>query len=229
MNSPQLKEIAAWRLMSEIIRRFPEHFRLIRTHPGGGQYDCIDLVDRKQEIVVSFNINGSLHIRGKGESKTNWDSNPEITLLHDPKEMLDQLCKVIDMKPPKKLPSSTPKVISYRFISTFLSPAIYGREQWKCDNGYLDTSGYGGGTREKWFDLFPQARKRLRVSFDDDILGEASYRFWFMLKDGQPQFCLEDTGMLYRFDGSVINLADVYAKDRRIWPVVVDSVGDVMP
>lgn len=34
-------EAASWRLASELARRHPDTTRLIRAHPGGGQYDCL--------------------------------------------------------------------------------------------------------------------------------------------------------------------------------------------
>jgi hypothetical protein len=39
----QLIEIASWRLISDICRRYPETFTIIETHPGGGLYDCLSL------------------------------------------------------------------------------------------------------------------------------------------------------------------------------------------
>ncbi len=43
----QLVEIASWRIVSELIRRHPEKFTVIETHPGGVQYDCLTLYDEQ--------------------------------------------------------------------------------------------------------------------------------------------------------------------------------------
>lgn len=33
-------EAASWRLTAELVRRYPNRFSVIETHPGGGQYNC---------------------------------------------------------------------------------------------------------------------------------------------------------------------------------------------
>ena len=42
--TPALTELASWTLATEVMRRAPELLRIIETHPGGGQYDCLSMV-----------------------------------------------------------------------------------------------------------------------------------------------------------------------------------------
>lgn len=64
----QLLEAASWRLAAELLRRSPARLRLIETHPGGGQYDCLTLLDRAHlgdgEAVGSLYLNrvGRAHV-----------------------------------------------------------------------------------------------------------------------------------------------------------------------
>ena len=58
----QLVEIASWKIVSELTRRYPGKFTVLETHPGGGQYDCLSLYDKKQEHIASFNRAGRFHV-----------------------------------------------------------------------------------------------------------------------------------------------------------------------
>ena len=51
MKNKQLIEIASWRIVSELYRRHPGKFKIIETHPGGGQYDCLSLQAENQDIA----------------------------------------------------------------------------------------------------------------------------------------------------------------------------------
>ena len=44
--------------MSEIVWRYPGVYRVIETHPGGGQYDCLSVRDDRFQEVVSINRRG---------------------------------------------------------------------------------------------------------------------------------------------------------------------------
>ena len=44
-------EAASWRLTAELVRRYPDRFSVIETHPGGGQYDCITLIDEDNDSI----------------------------------------------------------------------------------------------------------------------------------------------------------------------------------
>src|SRR5688572_26362687 len=52
------RSLAGWRLMAELARRNPDRW-LVETHPGGGQYDCLEFVPGSGPIV---NLAGSIHV-----------------------------------------------------------------------------------------------------------------------------------------------------------------------
>ncbi|MBF0124056.1 MAG: hypothetical protein HQL60_01815 [Magnetococcales bacterium] len=233
MNNEQILEIAAWRFVTELVRRFPDRFRIIRTHPGGGQYDCLDLVDYQSQpkMVLSINIEGSIHVHDLTPSNQGrWS---KLVFEKHPRAVLDHLCKVIQVEPPKQSPPSTPAVISYRFIATFLSHAAFGlKKRWQCVNGYLDSSGMCGGPRDEWFKQFPQTTSYRQNKLPNDVLGQPEYRFWFLVEDGKPRLCLEDSGTLFREDGSIVDIAKLYLQQslpRRIWPLIIQTAADLLP
>jgi type III secretion system-like peptide-binding chaperone len=58
--TPALTELASWTLATEVMRRAPKLLRIIETHPGGGQYDCLSMMRMVPHLkLCSFNRRGS--------------------------------------------------------------------------------------------------------------------------------------------------------------------------
>ena len=146
-----------------------------------------------------------------------------------PESFLDEIAREARLLPPKKLPSSTPATIVYRFVADFLSHSLGRMERWECRNGYEDTSGYGGGKREHLFEAFPSLRKEDDLRQAEPFLGEYAYSFWFLQKNDIPIMCLDTSGLVYRTDGSSYDLRVMYKVNRRIWPLIIEVAEDVLP
>lgn len=76
----------------------------------------------------------------------------------------------------------------------------------------------------------PTAQERLRVTLANDLLGQPSYRFWFLRKNGKPIVCLETSGFVWiRNEAKTHDLMDLYNKNNRnIWSTVVAAAGSLM-
>jgi hypothetical protein len=234
MQSHQLREIASWRIATEVVRQFPGTLRLYETHPGGGQYDCLSLHDHRGLHLADFNRHGRFHVFHKpnGESRNPepWDIWRAMAETNDMKSILKQVDEMIGFTKPAKLPKSTPRTIVYRFIASFLSHAAFTPWQWRVVSGMCDTSGYGGGVHRDYFAKFPGTKTRLETPEKGDPLHQPAYRFWFLVEDDKPRLCLEDTGRAWKLGGKQsINLSTLYAKTRRIWPIVHQVAGDLLP
>ena len=132
MNA-QLIEVASWRIVSELLRRYPGKFVMVETHPGGGQYDCLSLFHDKRH-VADLNRVGNFNVfNGKQDPspKSIW----QLLAEEPPQDVLDKVCRRLDLHIPAKLPPSTPDVIVYRFIAAFLSHSVFVKEKWECRNG----------------------------------------------------------------------------------------------
>lgn len=226
MNT-QLIEVASWRIVSELHRRYSGHFVMVETHPGGGQYDCLSLFHDKRHIA-DFNRVGNFNVfscKQDPSSKSIW----QLLAEEPPQDVLDQVCRRLDLNIPAKLPPSTSEVIVYRFIAAFLSHSVFGREKWECRNGYYDSSGMGECGVSHLFNQFPEAKERLRVSVPNDLLEIPAYRFWFVIRDYKPLICLETTGTVWNDKGQSFDLVKLYKKEKRIWPVVMAVAGYLLP
>jgi hypothetical protein len=223
----QLTEVASWRIVCELFRRFPGKFQVIETHPGGGMYDCLSIFSNTRH-VADFNRAGSFHVF----DSTSGQSPLDIWHLLAEEEIptvLDQVCRILELQVPTKLPPSTADVIVYRFIATLLGHSVFGKDEWECRNGYFDSSGMVECGIHPAFDLFLEAKNRARVSLSGDLLQIPAYRFWFIKKNGIPVICLETTGTVWNADGQSFDLTAHYKKEKRIWPIVWTVAGHLLP
>ena len=229
----QLIEILSWRIVSKLCRCYPQKLTVIETHPGGGQYDCLTIVSDKGQHIADFNRKGSFHVfnslDGRPVKNHSMDIWREMIHSEDNKAVLDRICKNVGLPIPKKLPPSTPKSIVYRFISDFLSHSIFGLRRWECINGFCDTSGDEYFVIDDFEKFHSSAKERLRVRLPNDFLKNPAYRFWFLLENGKPLICLETTGLVWVKRRKHHNLMDLYRKKRRIWPMIMEVAGNILP
>jgi hypothetical protein len=230
--SPQLVEVASWRVAAELVRRYPG-LTVIETHPGGGQYDCLSILGPSGHL--DLNRQGSAHVLEPfspdapgGPWADFWD---ELAAAPDPKETLDRLCALAGLPAMPVPPPATPASAAYGFVAAFLTHATFGRVRWECRNGYHDSAGMeGSGVNGGLFIPFPAAEEALGRHDDGDVLGQAAYRFWFLLREGKPKLCLEaPTGLAYDLAGAVHDLLALHRSRRHTWQVVSRVAGDLLP
>lgn len=230
MNVPrQLIEVLSWRLATEFWRRFPDRYFLIETHPCSGQYDCLSLVEIRDGSGSALDVNreGSVHVH-HGLAPQSWQDWAE-RILDDPRRFLDTIGEAVGIAAPNKLPKSTPTTISFRYVSELLTHTVGRLENWECRNGFLDTSGYGGGKRETWFNCFAGIEAEQPPQGLGDGRLDTAYCYWFFLKNSEPVLCVDTDGRLYTLEGDVHDLVASYSKRKRMWPVIAETSLDLLP
>lgn len=227
-------EAASWRLAAEAVRRYPLSLRVLETRPGGGQYDCLTIVDIDPLSPldhIDLNRQGSIHAFGRDGTHGTWSGAwAEALAVSDPRLLGDRLCRLAGLPPIQHMPASTHSSITYRVVAAFLSHAIFGRQQWECRNGFFDGSGYEGAPREEYFAAFPDLRDRFRQPVPEDFPVEPAQRFWFLAVDAQPRLAIEPlAGLAWDLDGRQHQLFELYrGSNRRIWPIVWQIAGDLL-
>ena len=234
--SRKLEEIVSWRLMTELWRRFPNHFDLIEAHPCSGQYDCLVLMTKDGNSTFAIDVNrdgGSVHIHknafgldGGMVTHSDWMNR---MLGDSPKAFIDNIANETRLPQSNKLPSSTPATIIYRYISEFLAHSITRIENWACLNGFNDSSGYGGGVRKHFFDKFPAFCDAKVLRECSSRHGRYEYSYWFLVRNSMPVLCLDTNGRLFRTNGASYDLKAMYKKRRRVWSLIAETAIDVLP
>lgn len=227
-NTQQLIEIASWRLMTEFMRHLSSQYILIEYQPGMGYGNALAICERtSKHILLDYSRSGHFNIFPKGIQKpdyTNGHINEDV-LRKDLTEILDHGVGYIGLSRTKKLPPSTPQVITYRLITTILSQSVFGRSLWQCKSGCLDSSVDGYAQRTELFKQFPEALKRTTVVKKMDFHENPNYNFWFILKDGKPICCLEIDGTMWADNGTKINIVAEYKKHRKLSSIMMKGIG----
>jgi hypothetical protein len=212
----QLSQALAWWIASELVRRHPGELRVIETHPGGGQYNCVSVYrvtdGRGPEVVVHMNLDPGTHLThgswfsadGDGE-RFNW---LEVLLCENRRSyVVEQLELAEHLSVPSRTPTTASSTIGPLVIAAFLERSAFGPACWDVVNGAADSS-YGLGVRSELFEQFPGAAE-WAARVEGDLEGSREYRFWFAGPTGpaglfgltEPSFVVDTwTGHLWRRD-----------------------------
>ncbi|MCC6630402.1 MAG: hypothetical protein IT340_23740 [Chloroflexi bacterium] len=232
MISPQLIEIASWRVATELVRRRPADLQIVETHPGGGQYDGLSIMTgdpAHPTHLIDLNRVGSAHVFGDSPARYP-DFWEECCATDDLRPLVDRLATAAGLGAGQSVPPSTPRSVSYRCIAALLAQAAFGRVQWTCRSGAVDSAGFVvEPVQRAWFARFDGAAARLVIHDHADLVRQPAYRFWFLLRDNEPVLCLETTGRAWDRHGHEHRLDALYRQGRRLWPVIVAVAGDLLP
>lgn len=229
---PSVVEAASWRLGSELVRRHPHHLVLLRTHPGGGQYDCLSLATSKRDpprAMFQLNRRGSIQVHRTAQGEELEDP-PRFTWLDylssEPYTFLRRLEDLAHLASPETLPASTPASLTLRLIAALAITGVMSVHAVEVHSGFLDSSGMWSGPRDDLFEAFPPAQGARRQSLPGDPFDIPEYRFWFVTIDDEAVLAFESTGRSWNSVGEEFDLMGLYERSmRRLWPVVVTIGG----
>lgn len=226
-DNPAVVQALAWQIGSELVRRHPDEVRLIETHPGGGQYDCVTVVKLVgrgpafgARIVLDMNMQTGGHLtpvswHEHGGERLNW---LELVLCDDLRRYaIAQIERVEDLKVRRSTPRPTQPGIGPHLIAVFLKRAVMSEVAWRTDNAICDGN-YGSDLRRDLLEAFPQVEEAAASFGDQSIDGNPYYRFWFVrpdLRDAPPSpVFVVDTwaGRLWHRGGPEIRLMDAYKR-----------------
>jgi hypothetical protein len=141
-------ESASWQIAVEIARTDPR-IRIFRTHPGGGQYDCLTLLGAAAGI--SINRVGSIHwdhSRNGREGDTVAGDEWQARVLAgvSPRVIAEEVCARAGLPWPKPRPSTQAHTLAYRVIAHSAERARREDRPWRAATQFLDSSGGFGGS-----------------------------------------------------------------------------------
>lgn len=210
----------AWWIASELIRRHPNVLRVIETHPGGGMYDCLSIINRETgQGLIDLNRNGRIRIRrhdprrGEGEIFVEWI--PVLMLGRRRKKFVSSLQEALDLPThTNALPTHT-NSIGVRLLANLANRFSFSNKTWDLRNAWLDTSGYGEGPQTSWTDQFP---KMDRINLEGDCFGNSHYRYWFLIDFNKtPKLLVDvDRGLAWDSQNVRFDLMEIYSSQKSI-------------
>ena len=142
-----LKESASWSLASEFLRAFPT-WRVFHTHPGGGQYDCLLLVDRVDSPLVRIDINrhGSIHahVTTPGSEQVGYSDSDWFESLiggTPPRDLAQGVCRSVGIQWPERAPATNRWSLTYRVIAQVVTDSSLSRHPLRGTTWWFDSSG----------------------------------------------------------------------------------------
>lgn len=223
---------SSWWVASELVRRNPD-LRLIETHPGGGQYDCLSVVRRvagSWTTLIDLNRAGSMHVHQIAADQAfeplTWDSTFRNDDAHDAVKRLEAAA---GLAPPKPSPPTGAAAVTFRVIARLLAGTVNDRRQWDVRNEQQDTSGgeYGRGN---YVDALPQLADALDDRRDDDVLGVSRYRYWALLSDAELRAVFDTDGAVHLLNGQSHDLLRLYRyHGRSLTAVLGAALGKLLP
>lgn len=193
-----IRQALAWRVSAEFSRRHPGDILVTEMHPAGGQYDCVAINARAfgedieweggwRTVAMMNKATPGDHIAHQGWFEQSAESERfnwlEVLLCPDFRaQIIEPLEQCEGLPSPKRTPSTTDASIGHRVLAAFTERTMFTAKPWVLLNGYLDTSGGGGGVREDLFGTFPGLMEHRRVRRADDLFGIAEYRYWFVVE-----------------------------------------------
>jgi hypothetical protein len=189
------REVVRWWLVAALASATSVD-RVIETHGGGGQYDCITLFLGEQParepgpLRVEVNRQGRVHVLGPGPD--DWQVADLLTAVDHGLPMADAVAWVMAAAQVQQCPRTEANTrCSLGMLAEVIASASGGSDgrRWEWRNGQLDASD-GGGQREELFAALPSAADAC-VAARGDRVGLPGYRFWFLLADGRPVLAVE--------------------------------------
>ena len=127
------KDILSWVIAAYVLLATDEDLRVVQTHPGGGQYDCLTITDADQNAPAWMNRAGhSADLAGHIVSGF-W----EEAVLDGPIAMAERICRMAALRPSSRVPTLT--ALSVLNIATWLTSFRLDRRT--VASAWVDTSG----------------------------------------------------------------------------------------
>jgi hypothetical protein len=205
----QLIETASWRIVTELMRRYPNELYVFETHPA--IYDCLSIYDIAGRHLADFNRLGTFHNSVGDLSADGMDIWSVMLDEGSTLTILNRICSTLNLHPVNMLPASNMRVKTYKFIADWVALKSFDIHEYRVRNGYYFIGEHRSWTQEDYFGFFPEANERLRVSLKDDHLRTPSTRFWFLMRGSEVIACVETSGLFWSRDGfsSTIDKVDI--------------------
>jgi hypothetical protein len=187
-------------------------------HPGGGSYDVLALWSPGAKPIIQLNRNGTLHAGPADKTVATW---ADAVAANGPHDLVKRLEQASGHEMRRQAPPSTPRTLSYRFISGVLTGLVNSRYEWDARNEFLDSSGDEAELRG-YLRAFPAAVETRKSVPRLGIFHEPESHFWALLANEHPIALVSLEGVLF-YRNATVNLVTLFEASGRSLETVVGS------
>jgi hypothetical protein len=180
-----------WRIVCELVRRYPGPLSMGETWVHTGQNRCIVVSHEKASRDLLFDVphppGDSMGMIGYLPAEEAFQPLGEFSWqpilgdwsrASDPRMVLDNLAGQLLLGPRKGIGSTRPHTLIWRAVAAFMTQAITGRRTWDLVAGNLHHGG-SEGRRDNLLEAYPQAYDAARGLGSSDPATET----WFLVSD----------------------------------------------
>lgn len=211
----------SWWVASEILRRHPE--LALRGDDHLSYLTILDPRANTGRVVVNP---GTVHVFNGDTHETIGDGSLAMTTAM-PREFIRHIETAAQLGSPTSAPPSTAQTLTFRVICAALTAQVNDNRLWDCRNEVADADHelYFRG----WLDQFPEARHSIAsVRLECWELGVPERHYWALTRDERPVALLSVEGILYRQDRSFDLVTEYERLGRKLLPVLVETLGDLL-
>lgn len=188
-----LNAAIAWRVVAELVRRHQPRFglRVLETHPGGGQYDCLSLTmaspDGAHRVhLAAFNL-GSGRVTvfnpvGTDGGVEHWrdDFFAEFSVRSDdPKAGVDRTEALLGLPRLRTLPPVGTAARCLRILASVMETQAFAREPLRAESAWHDSSGMEGSYVAGWLaTVFPALAGKAAADTEGVSQARIAARVW---------------------------------------------------
>jgi hypothetical protein len=245
----QITAAVAWQIIYQLMRRYHHKYslRILETHPGGGQYDCLSLYSSVNSFpgthLLDFNLgSGRIHIWNRIASKHSDNALKdklinfvdEYLMSSDPKDLIDSIGRILEheAKTSGAIPSTTPPVLVSGFISGLMQQQMLSRNMVDIRSGWFDSSGMDDCGPRKELRLFSSTAAILNATVDTDTW-KNTLKYWLVFSgtsfsDSSVALLLDMNGIAYfpNQPGKCWNLWDDFMNNGRNLSKIISRLED---
>lgn len=243
-----VRAAVTWRIIAELFRRHKQacRLRVLETHPGGGQYDCLSVGFNRGEVLLvhmcDFNV-GSQHLHlthPYAEPRARlqdlgWPNFNDYVVpflcAEDPKEVVDQVEALLGLPACPGLPPTTPPTLVCRVIAGVMERYAFSRTLVTARCAWHDSSGFEGCYVEPWIASFPELQARIDALPDDDDwrkVAAVAGRLWRLKRKDAETMVIVDMGTAEAIwtgePGARVSLWEMFTAAKRDPDAAVDWI-----
>lgn len=181
---PSIKRALAWKTYRTLLDHHPDlDLFIMETHPGGGQYDCLTLVQlpRFRDVCWINLVGDSVRFGAPFDRPTPTEPvepEPHVVLaLGANPEGLAQRIEATLGFPDRRPVARTPRCLALAVIGTLLDRVALGSKEIELRSGWFDTSGMEDSGVRTWAQALPGVAE-VPEHADWRVAARACGRYW---------------------------------------------------
>lgn len=220
-----IREAASWRLVAELVRRYPEELFVVQSVPITGViYDCLRVI--RLDGAGFFDLNrvatgsGLRHLAGAEGDGDLWSGMlSEWMSIEDRHGFVRGVSEWLGMPSITRVPPTTPRTLVYRTVAGFLQAHELDLQQWRCQGAMILDDVDQASLQQELVDKFMglDFLETPSLSAPKDLPEDEAANTWLLTRNEEPMAVLLTGGTVFvQQADEPMDLMAIYEMDRTV-------------